>query len=397
MGAILLTSCLANVYVLYAPSAVIGKNAAYHLEFVSNIVVTVCYFVLLEVLKWRKTDNNIYVVLGYVLTIILAGSMTDETTLRVMATYVGYLLPSVCLLLYAKEDLTIRKLSFLMYAIGLIVGIANINSATPLYSPIIFAITQIGYMVYFALFMKKYGNSEVGKTVYYFTSLAMIAAITIAVTSVFKIDCSNIWVQLCIYALFALFGLFVQMSSYTQKWSMVRGVLKDKNLPVGNVYPVNRIFNYVMLVVGLYYMNAYYNFAVGFLLLLVTSVQCFYEDANIFKNSPNGGYIVAIKATVYINLVMYLLSRTELGYVYSIACLIIAIASIIIGFIYMVQSLRMYGLCLSIGSVLKMMLFDIKYEDSMGRVFGYIASGILCFVIVWIYNRMQAKLKEKGN
>jgi uncharacterized membrane protein len=54
-----------------------------------------------------------------------------------------------------------------------------------------------------------------------------------------------------------------------------------------------------------------------------------------------------------------------------------------------IKAFRLYGLYLSIFSVFKLLLFDIAASNSLLRVFSFIGAGILCFIIVWFYNKMS--------
>ena len=41
-------------------------------------------------------------------------------------------------------------------------------------------------------------------------------------------------------------------------------------------------------------------------------------------------------------------------------------------------------------------MFDIVYSDTVGRATSFLVSGILCFVISLIYNKLDAKLRYLG-
>ena len=128
---------------------------------------------------------------------------------------------------------------------------------------------------------------------------------------------------------------------------------------------------------------------------MMSSLLCFIGSRELLsRNSRILEYYVGIKATLFINLVMGAFIDSDLGYIYSIVCLLIAVASIIWGFREELKSFRLYGLILSLCSVLKLVMIDISYDNSLGRIFSFIASGLLCFLIVWIYNKMSEKLKE---
>ena len=127
----------------------------------------------------------------------------------------------------------------------------------------------------------------------------------------------------------------------------------------------------------------------------MTSLQCFIGSRELLsRNKRILEYYVGVKVTLFINIVMIAFIDSELGYIYSIVCLLIAVASIIWGFREELKSFRLYGLILSLCSVLKLVMIDISYDNSLGRIFSFIGAGLLCFAIVWIYNKMSERLKE---
>lgn len=75
--------------------------------------------------------------------------------------------------------------------------------------------------------------------------------------------------------------------------------------------------------------------------------------------------------------------------VYSIAGLIVAIGSILIGFKIKNKGIRQYGLVLTIIMAAKFILVDLHQENSITKVLALIAGGILCFLISLIYNRLS--------
>lgn len=122
-----------------------------------------------------------------------------------------------------------------------------------------------------------------------------------------------------------------------------------------------------------------------------------------FKNlyyTKIAGYLIGIKTIVVLTLLINVLirnSNSDIGYIYSVIYLIIAIVNIIIGFKIDNESFRIFGLMVSIISVLKLVFVDMIYVNTMVRILAYIVSGLLCLGIVWIYNRMTEDKKKKVN
>ena len=95
---------------------------------------------------------------------------------------------------------------------------------------------------------------------------------------------------------------------------------------------------------------------------------------------------VGFKITFLIFMVMRVL---DLAPIVSILLFIWAIGCIMIGLKYKQKPLRLYGLCLALFSAVKLILFDISYTNSLSRAFSFIICGGLCFVISYIYHRIE--------
>lgn len=76
-------------------------------------------------------------------------------------------------------------------------------------------------------------------------------------------------------------------------------------------------------------------------------------------------------------------------YLVSVACFILSVISIVLGFKFKRKSFRTYGLVLSLLSVVKLVVVDIHYENTIGRATSFLVCGVLCFIINIIYNRID--------
>jgi hypothetical protein len=104
------------------------------------------------------------------------------------------------------------------------------------------------------------------------------------------------------------------------------------------------------------------------------------------------GFYICIKYTILF--IVILNSFNCESYIISIACLLFAILSIVYGFLTKNQhkkSFRIYGLILSMISVAKLILIDMKYDSTLMTTIGFLICGILCFVISFIYNKLDKK------
>ena len=80
-------------------------------------------------------------------------------------------------------------------------------------------------------------------------------------------------------------------------------------------------------------------------------------------------------------------------YVISIAIFIVAIIVILLGFKINVKSIRIYGLVVSMICVVKLVMVDITYSNTMGHALSFFVSGVLCFVISALYNIADKRYK----
>jgi|GEM_PF-6715331 len=101
-------------------------------------------------------------------------------------------------------------------------------------------------------------------------------------------------------------------------------------------------------------------------------------------------FYIGIKLTLY--LVITLGSYDAAGYVVSLCCLIMAIATIGIGFKFKYRYIRLYGLILSIVSIVKLVLLDVEYNSTMARAVTVTVCGLIAFGISFLYNVIDKKI-----
>lgn len=107
-----------------------------------------------------------------------------------------------------------------------------------------------------------------------------------------------------------------------------------------------------------------------------------------------GGAYVGFKYTLLCYVILNVVDSAK--FVFSVVGLVVALVCITLGFYLKIKSLRLYGLVLSILCVFKLIMFDIVYSDTVGRATSFLVSGILCFVISLIYNKLDTKLRNSG-
>ena len=160
--------------------------------------------------------------------------------------------------------------------------------------------------------------------------------------------------------------------------------------------PLYNFVNALLMIVGLFAIDANYEGAYHFFFIVLTLAVFLVNSKNLLEKRDNmlAGIYVGIKFTVF--LLVVLNSFHSANYVMSIASLLLAIGSIIIGFAGEYKSIRIYGLVLSMISIFKLIMIDISYANTLGHALSFFVSGVLCFVISLIYNLIDKKMQERA-
>ena len=105
------------------------------------------------------------------------------------------------------------------------------------------------------------------------------------------------------------------------------------------------------------------------------------------------GFYICIKFTVLMIVVLNRLSITSFGL--TLCTFLFAIACIVVGFVKKYKPFRLYGLTLTLLSVLKLVLFDIEYDSNIMKPIGFFIAGILCFGISMGYTMLEKKQSQE--
>ncbi len=81
----------------------------------------------------------------------------------------------------------------------------------------------------------------------------------------------------------------------------------------------------------------------------------------------------------------------------SILLMMIAVASVAVGFWLKIKSVRIYGLCMSLFVCVKLLLVDFADAQSADRVISFLVVGVIALAISYIYMRIERSLAEKEN
>ena len=126
--------------------------------------------------------------------------------------------------------------------------------------------------------------------------------------------------------------------------------------------------------------------------ILITVLLFLVNTKKLLPKHKFTGYYIAFKYTI---LMLSILGafHTE-NYIISICLLLFAIASIVAGFYKDTAPFRLYGLILSMISVIKLILIDIHYDSALKNALSFFVCGILCFIISFIYHKIGSGLKK---
>ena len=101
---------------------------------------------------------------------------------------------------------------------------------------------------------------------------------------------------------------------------------------------------------------------------------------------------VGIKFTIL--LICILASFGAPNYVLSIAVFALSVGFIMLGFKLQIKSLRIYGLVTTMIFAIKLIMFDIAYDNILGNALSFFLSGLMCFGISALYSVAEKKMSQ---
>lgn len=126
--------------------------------------------------------------------------------------------------------------------------------------------------------------------------------------------------------------------------------------------------------------------------ILITVLLFLTNSKRLLQKYSYAGYYVMFKYTVLLFCILN--SYDVINYLISIGLLLFAILSIVIGFYKDTKAFRLYGLLLSMISIFKLIMIDIQYDSTMENAVSFFVSGVLCFIISFIYNRIDRSFQK---
>lgn len=131
-------------------------------------------------------------------------------------------------------------------------------------------------------------------------------------------------------------------------------------------------------------------------LIILTLFLCgsgLYEQYKTYTEKNWIGIYFGLRITFYMLAVMTAFDGIE-GYIISCVLLLLAIPFVLVGFPLRLAPLRIYGLCLAMFAVVKLLMIDVEHDNSMETVLCFLGAGVLCFAINFIYNYVKKRFQN---
>jgi hypothetical protein len=129
---------------------------------------------------------------------------------------------------------------------------------------------------------------------------------------------------------------------------------------------------------------------------LLVAAAIFANNTYRFIRSADVKYQLygVFKVTAFLVIVLTSLHRASV--LLSVALLVLSILWILAGFALSAKAVRIYGLVITNISIVKLILIDITYNSTLEKAAGFFICGVLCFVISFIYSRIDRNVKNAG-
>jgi uncharacterized membrane protein len=136
--------------------------------------------------------------------------------------------------------------------------------------------------------------------------------------------------------------------------------------------------------------------SVDYYITLLIAAAIFANNTYRFVRSADVKYQLygAFKVTAFLVIVLTSLHRASV--LLSVALLVLSILWILAGFGFSAKAVRIYGLVITNISIVKLILIDITYNSTLEKAAGFFICGVLCFVISFIYSRIDRNMEKSG-
>jgi len=226
-------------------------------------------------------------------------------------------------------------------------------------------------------------DSEPFKIVSYIALLGWIVRICTQMygQKIISMDIRN--VEVIIYGILALLNMIMILTKFYK--------LKNKEEEGKKTHIVLDTINLIFMFFGLGIMSAEYDNLLRTIYMIIVLILAFINLPIKDKGSRARYLYTGLKfaAIIFYSLTIY----ETANFVKSICMIAYAVLCIALGFRNrsIGKSLRIFGLVMTLIFVIKFIIIDISYDNSIMKACSYLISGMLCFGISIIYNYFEKK------
>ena len=223
-------------------------------------------------------------------------------------------------------------------------------------------------------------------------SICVIIPVKVWLHDIIKIDYSSITAIILVAV--AVYRLYYSSLNYCSDFKSIKEIFDTKiNNKYDWSYITFLIVNTLLIAVNILCGIESWDMIDILLITLSILILTFIGSTKILKQSNYCGIILGIKYAVVLKLLILMWNKS-LGLsipsiIYSVLLLTMCISFILTGWMIKNKSLRMFGLFGTMYSIFKLLFMDIYFDNPLIKTFAFIISGILCALIVWLYDRMN--------
>ncbi len=346
--------------------------------YVITIILAPIYLVIIEYVRRNYTETAGINVLYAFLTLMMTFSVYNISGVEMVF---GVSLIAIPYILYGF----IKNKRIFKYLATFLVLLFVVNEGTNLAITIILGMVILGGMMYFILTKKEQYNQVLKNIV---LVLSVIFVICTMNRIYYDLDVESVVVSCIEFIVLAVIAGFAAKTKYIQ--NPITDVVEP-----GTKTFVDIIIACLMFAGMSRISNVNDDYLLPHIIYIIVTIALFMlnvsEQLKDEERKMYGPY-VGLKFTVL--MVVILSSFNAENFLISIFCFLFAILSVTVGFIVKHKGLRIYGLILSLISVVKLVMIDITYDNTLGHALSFFISGVLCFVISAIYTHVEKKMQD---
>lgn len=362
-------------------------------------------------LRWKKIRKSYDILFSLVFGIALFGINKALFVDKISGLIV------LCAILYLVGKMIHHEVNYLLLVIILMIdnlvsillnmptnfysdSIVQLNAMSNIY-PIINIVGFI-YLLYDIYRTKYYKNLVVFKLIGMILCLSSILLINFNMTRKVPVETGVLYHSIA-YAVTVVFILGFVTIGYFKNWEDENfNIIKhDQVVDDSILSSIFYAFTTILYFVGIKNINFLESTIALYIYCAFVTVLAVLQSKEILKRNVIPYFIHVLLGLEYLVLTFSvlngLLNVEIVSFLYNIAGLVVAVASIALGFKWAMKGLRDYGLCLTILVVLKFIVVDMRGENSIKRVLSLIVGAILCFAISFIYNKLSVKFRDKNS